>query len=154
MPLRAVQQQDAADEVRAFTMAALAADLGVRRTSVVRRAMTKPSWSLRRVVRVVILGLLALVGLAALEGAADWAWSIPMRPRLSHLYSFKSMLRPGMRRSEVEAALAKAARSWFQPQRLDTGETSVYVHYSLFEGCYLTLTFTGDTLTGAHTGRS
>jgi hypothetical protein len=29
----AVQQQDAADEVRAFTMAALAADLGVSRTS-------------------------------------------------------------------------------------------------------------------------
>ena len=32
MPLRAVQQQDAADEVRAFTVAALAADLGVGRT--------------------------------------------------------------------------------------------------------------------------
>ena len=29
---RAAEQQDAADEVRAFTMAALAADLGVRRT--------------------------------------------------------------------------------------------------------------------------
>jgi hypothetical protein len=29
---RAVQQQDAADEVRAFTMAALAADLGVGQT--------------------------------------------------------------------------------------------------------------------------
>jgi len=34
--LRAVQQQDAADEVRAFTMAALAADLGVLRTTVER----------------------------------------------------------------------------------------------------------------------
>ena len=32
MPLRGVEQQDAADEVRAFTMAALAADLGVMRT--------------------------------------------------------------------------------------------------------------------------
>jgi hypothetical protein len=39
----AVEQQDAADEVRAFTMAALAADLGVRRTLMLSRGLCRRS---------------------------------------------------------------------------------------------------------------
>jgi hypothetical protein len=109
---------------------------------------------MKRVLRFTLVGVAGLAALGALEAAADWVWTIPLRPRLAHLYSFKNSLRPGMPRPDVEAALVKATRPWFNAQRLPTGETSVYVHYSLFEGCYLTLTFTGDTLSGAHTGRS
>jgi hypothetical protein len=80
------------------------------------------------------------------------AWAL--RSRLDHLYSVKASLRPGMTRDAVESTLRAAARTWFEPRPLEGDALSAYVHYSLFEGCYLTLTFEGTSLRGAHTGLS
>ena len=70
-PRMAAEQQDAADEVRASTMAALAADLGVRRTSGGdgRQVMTSLAWRTARntlVGQVVSLPLVLVCGLVLL----------------------------------------------------------------------------------------
>jgi len=88
---------------------------------------------------VALLGVVVLVGVVS--EAADWAWALHLRPRLNSAYQLLSQIHVGMTRAEVSTILDVRDPPYDRLRGDGQREITLYVHYSLFEGCYASVVF-------------
>jgi hypothetical protein len=95
----------------------------------------------------VSFGLLVLVGLG-LQGV-EWVSSKVLAKGVERVHRAVGSLRAGMRRGDVEHALASAP-ALSRPQQLDSGAWSSHFMYTVTEACYVSLVFEDDRLVGVN----
>jgi hypothetical protein len=94
----------------------------------------------------VLLGL-AVLGVLGLQGA-EWVSSKVLASGVERVHRAVGSLRAGMRRPDVERALASLAPALSRPSRLDSGVLSSHFKYTATEACYVTMIFKDDQLVG------
>jgi hypothetical protein len=101
---------------------------------------------------VVFFGICVVVGGGS--EVADWIWGLHLRPRLDSAYQLLSKVHVGMTRAEVKTTLEIPHPPYDKLLDGEQDELIVYVHYSLFEGCYASVSFEQGRVVRLSTSRS
>ena len=98
--------------------------------------------------------MMCTLGAGVAIEAADRLWALRLRSKRLATYALLERVRPGMSRAEVATALDDSARP-YDWRREEPGKSlTVYVHYSLFEGCYARVEFQEERAMRFSTSRS
>ena len=102
---------------------------------------------------IVVLAMCTFGAGAAIE-AADRLWALRQRSKRLATYALLARVRPGMSRAEVATSLDGSACPYDWRSEEPGKSLTVYVHYSLFEGCYARVDFSEERATRFSTARS
>jgi hypothetical protein len=127
------------------------------RSASVSLTSSAQSRRLRRV-RGWLKGCLAVLGALFIVGAAievvDRLWALHLASRRLETYALLARIRPDMSRDDVRALLGGSPRPYDWLCEDTTHGITLYVHYSLFDGCYAFVMFRGNRARGFSTSRS